>query len=365
MTENPPALEIADRPELLTPGWITDALTAAGSLREAFVAGVRLHPLGTGQMCDSWRVTLTYEGSSTGPATLVAKLPAADATSRATAQSLRSYEREVRFYQQLASELPVTTPAVFYADVEPATASFVLLLEDIAPATQGDQLAGCSPEVAEVAIAELVRLHAPRWNDESLHSIEWLYGDPVMSKQMLLMLLPALWQGFCARYATVLESHVHEAGVVLFARLAEYLMPTPNETIVHGDYRLDNLLLDPDLGAARPLTVVDWQTCGVNNAMQDVAYFIGAGLLEDDRRAVEDRLVRTYHELLSATGVAGYKWDECWRDYRRGTWAGLIMAVAASMMVERTERGDQMFMTMASRHARHALDLDAADVIGR
>ena len=40
-----------------------------------------------------------------------------------------------------------------------------------------------------------------------------------------------------------------------------------------------------------------------------------------------------------------------------------LMAVAASMLVQRTERGDAMFMAMASRHARHALDLDAADLL--
>jgi hypothetical protein len=39
------------------------------------------------------------------------------------------------------------------------------------------------------------------------------------------------------------------------------------------------------------------------------------------------------------------------------------MAVAASNLVERTDRGDQMFLTMASRHARHALDLDAVSAI--
>jgi hypothetical protein len=39
------------------------------------------------------------------------------------------------------------------------------------------------------------------------------------------------------------------------------------------------------------------------------------------------------------------------------------MAVIASMLVERTPRGDLMFMAMAARHARHALDLDAAAVI--
>ena len=79
---------------------------------------------------------------------MIAKLPAADETSRATARSLGSYENEVRFYQLLAPELPMRTPAVYYADIDVETASFILLLEDMAPAQQGDQLRGCSPETA-------------------------------------------------------------------------------------------------------------------------------------------------------------------------------------------------------------------------
>jgi hypothetical protein len=35
------------------------------------------------------------------------------------------------------------------------------------------------------------------------------------------------------------------------------------------------------------------------------------------------------------------------------------MAVLASMIVERTERGDAMFLAMAGRHGRQALDLDS------
>ena len=102
------------------------------------MVGVERQPIGTGQMCDALRLGLTYDRRTAGPATLVAKLPAADQTSRATALALRSYETEVRFYQQLAPSLPVTTPAVHYADIDIATARFVLLLEDRArpnPAT--------------------------------------------------------------------------------------------------------------------------------------------------------------------------------------------------------------------------------------
>jgi hypothetical protein len=40
------------------------------------------------------------------------------------------------------------------------------------------------------------------------------------------------------------------------------------------------------------------------------------------------------------------------------------MALAASMLVERTDRGDEMFMAMAHRHAQHALDLDFVGVLG-
>jgi aminoglycoside phosphotransferase (APT) family kinase protein len=173
---------------------------------------------------------------------------------------------------------------------------------------------------------------------------------------MTLQLLPMLWDGFRERYAADLPPHVHQAGDALFAGFEAYVtQPEDHRTIVHGDYRLDNLLLDPTPGGT-PIAVVDWQTCAIGPALFDVAYFIGAGLREEERRSVEAELVRGYHAALDRPD---YGWDRCWDDYRRGTFAGLVMAIGASMMVERTDRGDQMFLTMASRHARHALDLDA------
>jgi aminoglycoside/choline kinase family phosphotransferase len=357
-------LSIAETPESLTTGWLTDALRAAGVLSAESVTDVVQTPVGTGQMCDSLRLALQYDRTTEAPPTMVAKLPAADETSRATALSLRSYENEVRFYQQLAPDLPIRTPHVYYADIDVTTAGFVLLLEDLAPAEQGDQLAGCTPDMARVAVDELVRLHAPRWDDPTLADLEWLHRDRDGNQKFMALLLPNLWDGFRGRYAADLEPDVHRAGDALFSHLEQLLLAdTRPWTIVHGDYRLDNLLFDPTPGGD-PIAVVDWQTCTHGPALNDVAYFIGAGLVADDRRPVEEELVRTYHDALLANDVSGYDWDRCWLDYRRGTWSGLIMAVAASMLVERTDRGDQMFLTMASRHARHALDLDAPEVIG-
>lgn len=352
-------LTIADTPELLTPAWLTDALQSSGT--EAVVTGVEQQPIGTGQMCDSVRLQLEFGRPTDAPSTLVAKLPAADETSRATALSLRSYEAEVRFYQELAPKLTMRTPAVFYADIDVATASFVLLLEDLAPAVQGDQLAGCSPEHADVALRELVHLHAATWDDPSLPSLDWLDRDRATSQQFLLSLLPMLWDGFRERYDADLAPSVHTAGDALFAALPGYVLHDPHPwAVLHGDYRLDNLLFDD---AAGTVAVVDWQTCTYGPALSDVSYFIGAGLQTETRREIEEQLVRDYHEHLQAAGVPDYDWSRCWEDYRRGTFAGLVMALAASMLVERTERGDQMFLTMAERHSQHALDLDAIELL--
>ena len=352
-------LSIADTPEALTPEWLTAALTASGTLAGARVVTAAPEPLGTGQMCDSVRIRLSYDEPGAGPATLVAKLPAADEGSRATAKAFRSYEKEVRFYQQLADRLPVRTPRVHHADLDPETASFVLLLEDLDPARPGDQLRGCDVEVAAAAVAELVKLHAPLWGDPSLARLDWLHGDPEGRGSLLKEVLPLLWAGFQERYAAELLPHVKQAGDVYFGRLDAGPAGDRARTITHTDYRLDNLLIAPD----GRVTVVDWQTCGTGVGPSDLAYFLGAGLAPEVRREAEERLVDDYHDGLLAGGVSGYDRDECWLDYRRGTWSGRSMAVLASMSVKRTDRGDRMFLTMADRHARHALDLDAADVL--
>ena len=52
--------------------------------------------------------------------------------------------------------------------------------------------------------------------------------------------------------------------------------------------------------------------------MNDVAYFIGAGLEPDVRQPVEESLVRGYHEGLVSAGVSDYSWEDCWLGYRRG-----------------------------------------------
>jgi len=357
-----PPLAIPTTVETLTPAWLTQAL--APSLGGASIISVAATSIGTGQVGENVRLRLEFSAPTTVPRSLVAKLPSTSETSRAAAGALRTYEVEVRFYQELAETLPVRTPRCYHAAIDLDSNAYVLLLEDLAPAAQGNQLAGCSPDQAATAVLELPKLHAPRWGDPQLAAIGWLARVDAEQQATMSALLASLFPGFCERYQDRLASEVLALGERLFARMEAYAANRPGPwTIQHGDYRLDNLLFATAEGGD-PVAVVDWQVVTHGPAVADVAYFLGAGLVPDQRRAHEASLVREYYGALCAAGVSGYGWDECWRDYRRYAFAGFVMAVAASMIVERTTRGDEMFVAMASRHGQHALDLEAEDLLG-
>jgi hypothetical protein len=55
--------------------------------------------------------------------------------------------------------------------------------------------------------------------------------------------------------------------------------------------------------------------------------------------------------------------DWLWQQYRREAFGGVIMAVLASQIVGASDRSEALFSTMATRHAQHALDLDAMSLI--
>jgi hypothetical protein len=357
--------DLIGSPGELTPAWLTGVLRSAGEIRRAQVTAVRIEPIGHGLVGDSFRIHITYdEGEDGAPRTLVGKFPAVDAESRGAAVERRLYLRETRFYQQVAATVEMCTPRCVCAEIDARDpGSFVLLFEDLAPCRQGDQLAGCTPDQAALVMEQAAALHASRWGDPALGRLQWLpdvaaYGAAVQPA------VPPLFEGFCARYGDQLEGEHLVVGEQLVARLAAYLGAGRRElwTIQHADFRLDNMLFDAH-GGKLPFVAMDWQTVLRGEGMSDVAYFLGAGLQTDDRRVHERDLVREYHRALLARGVERFDWDECWRQYRLFAYAGYLMAFAASMLVERTERGDRMFLTMARRHAAHVLDLSSHELL--
>lgn len=347
--------------EAITPETATEALRRAGLLTEAVaVSDVRVSPIGTGQMADSLRLSFTYGvGSEPGPPSVVVKLPSSDERSRITGRIMRAYEVEVGFYTDIAPTIEIRTPACFLAAIDLDTHDFVLLLEDLAPAVQGDQLDGCDIDLVTRVLDQAAALHAPRWNDPSLGDVEWLARSSPESAAATAAIVGSLYPGFLERYGDSLAPEIIAGLDRAVERIGDWWQGLPGaRTILHGDFRLDNLLLGDGPG---DIWTVDWQTVVLGNGIADAAYFVGGNLPADVRRSHEDDLVRHYHQALIDRGVSDLSWDECWARYRHGAWHGVYLCIAASMLVEQTERGDRMFINNTEHHVQHALDLDAFD----
>ena len=338
----------------VTADWLTEAIgsTAGGG---ATVTAVERQQIGTGQIADSVRLALTWDPPGAGPATLVAKVTSESEVSRQAALSTRTYEVEVGFYSTLANDLPVRRPACYWTGFDPTKAAYGVVLEDLAPAEQGDQMRGCSVDEAALAIDELALLHGPFWGrGDEVAKLPWIARGSSTTSPSMAPFLQALVPGFFERYADRLTPEVKdliERVVPKFGGAPEY---TGVEAVVHGDYRNDNLMFG---GTDGRVCVLDWQTVSIGPPVADVSYFLGGSLLPADRRDHEGELLERYCGKLRDQGV-DFDVEACRADYRRFAFSGLNMAIFASMIVGRTDRGDEMFIAMADRAGLHALDYD-------
>ncbi len=112
---------VVERPGDLTPEWLTAAI-GAGTVTEFTVERI-----GTGQMSECYRIGLTYAAGDDGPATVVLKVAATDPMSRQTGLALGLYEREVRFYSEVAPRLGGPIAECFHTSYDPETGIFALL----------------------------------------------------------------------------------------------------------------------------------------------------------------------------------------------------------------------------------------------
>jgi aminoglycoside phosphotransferase (APT) family kinase protein len=330
----------------------------------AAVRTVERNRIGTGQMGSSVRYILRWEPEDPSlPRSVVGKFPSDDERSRA-AGAAGAYAKELGFYRDLQPHLEVPTPRPIVAEIDPSTARFVLLMSDLRGSVQGDQLAGCDLELAAVAAETIATLHAPTWGrTDEVVAHGWI-PEPAPARleehrQLLRFFLPG--------FRVQLADHLSADDLALGDWVADHFVdlavaqPLPR-CIVHNDFRLDNLLIDRSGPTGPRLTVVDWQTIGVGAGPVDVAYFVGTGLHTEPAEADERAVVERYRARLAALGVdAGA--DDVWRSYVLGSISGYVMAVIASQLVVRTERGDAMFALMASRSAAMTRRLGLAGLV--
>lgn len=355
------AMAIPRYPDDVTAQWLSAVLSQRG--RPVEVSKVRVTAVGTGQTGATYRVAASYADNPDGlPDTFVIKLPAQDDTVRDRVAI--GYRSECAFYDAVAHRVEIPIPQCFYCAISDDAMNYALLLADQAPAVQGDQLAGCGEQEARLAVTALAGLHGPSWCDSrwlDFPGIAFTRPDDASAKglgEVAVMSADITLDKLSDRMSAVdRETFSTTMGLITPWLLAEQ----DRFALLHGDYRLDNMLFGPD---ATTITVVDWQTLGVGLPARDLAYFTATSLQPSLRAAIETDLVDKYHHTLSGYAVGDYDRETCWRDYRLGMPQALLISALGFAFAAATDRGDDMVLTMLARGCQAIRDLGTLDLIG-
>lgn len=348
----------------ITPAWLTAALRHGGHEVPA-VAELVLEPIGgivgaTGQI---GRLRVTWSGPCELGSSFVVKAPNTDEFSRLANEVMRFYEREAGFYREIAHRIDLPHPACYVNLYDPARDHNILVLEDVAPAVDGDCLDGVDFDTARRLVEMLGVLHGHFWMDESLVA-DWLVTWDREAYWSNAWIGQTAWTAF-----TEAEPHFFPDDV---ARVVaeRYLWDTRAFceridrrpwTYCHGDYQLDNILFRED----GPV-IVDWQMGLRNCPGNDVAWFLATSCRDHVDR--ERELLDAYRASLAAAGGPAWSHDELLEDLCWGlvTWVGgqpVTMVADQSHHGEHAERMRRRFRHFGEGTRDAAVRWGLAEVI--
>lgn len=351
---NLPAAPPTDEAAEIDAAWLSAALGSE-------VSSVSALRVGTGQMGQSWRLTVEWADAATSlPTSFVAKMAGGDPATRTLIAD--GYRGEFLWYTSISSTLDIRIPKCWYATITDDAVSFVLLLEDLAPSVPGEQLRGVTVPEAHIALREMAGLHGPRWADPSLLEIPALRPPSEEGASFHAQIFAGAVPQFVEQFGEWMSAEDISTLHDLSTWMGDWLLSRlTGLTLIHGDFRPDNLMIAP---SGSPITTLDWQTIGLGFAGRDLGYFLGLGLETELRRANERELVATYHQALSAHGV-DITLDQCFDDYRLGTPQGPLVTVLGAVYATATpsDASNAMFSSMITRSCTAIRDLDPRSLL--
>ncbi len=348
----------------ITPAWVEGVMRGSGNLEDGItVTSVSTERIGEGVGILSilQRVTPTYSGATKAPKSLVVKYPTDDPVQRGTADALVFYIRELTFYRDCAPSAPFKTAKCYGQAIESENTNFTIAMEDISHYRPLNQLDGVSLSDAKIMLEKLADFHAMWWNSPKLPSMQNIF--PPILNPTYEMVLPMLWsQGWpnVEKYAGhLIPDSIRGIGGIWGDKvpwmLGTLMEPT---TLIHGDYRADNMMFDGD----EPV-VIDYQIVGTGSGMYDVGYFISQSIATEVRRGHDRELVDFYLDRLETYGITIDR-DEMWRQYL----VVIVFCVNYGVttfggFAEQNERGQQLLQEMLLRAMYCVTDNDALKVI--
>ncbi len=338
----------------ITAGW----LAAATGLD---VTDIEVEQIGVGIGVSSALYRVRCRGTGC-PASVVVKLPALAEEAVFTSTVLRMYLREAAFFADLAHEAPLRVPTCHHATIDPDTSQFVLVMEDLGSLRGVDQVKGMDVGDAERAVDGLAAWHAAWWGQGTELAERGLtvsLGDPIY-KAVLPMVFSEGWDKLHAELT--LPAAIEAVGprwTDAMPRLLDELATEPT-TMIHGDWRADNLLFEPDGSVA----AIDFQLIGTGRGPYDVAYFVTQSLDPAVASQQEHALFERWSRGVQAAGVPAADVASAWDDYRTAALFCLVYPVVAWRGMDAGDpRQVDLATTMLDRFERAVAELDLADLL--
>ena len=342
----PPTDEIAE----IDAPWLEAALGEVAT-------SIRAQRVGTGQMGQSWRLMIEWaDPESRAPRSLVAKMAGGDPSTRTLIAD--GYRNEFLFYTVIQPGVAVRSPKCWYATITEDNTSFVLLLDDLTPAVPGVQANGVTLDEALISVRNLAGLHGPRWADQTLLELDGIALPTRDGADFHAQILAGAIPTFVEHFASFLGPDDEATIATVPPNLVDWITARLDRfTLIHGDYRPDNLMFTPD---GSVVTTLDWQTLGLGLAGRDIGYFLATSLEPEARRAHERELVAAYYETLMSYGVTDFTIEQCFEDYRLGVAQGPLITILGSVYAtaEPSAESDAMFAAMITRSCAAIRDLD-------
>lgn len=348
-------------PAQVDAAWLTWHLREAGLLHEATIQDVQCEPFGEsiGFLSRMSKVVPTYSAQNPAhPQSLILKMDTQDPTFRAVANRLRAFDREVGFYQNMASQTPTRLPTVYASNGEGG--SGWLLMEDLSHLDRGDQVHGLSNQQVETVLGHIAAVHATFWEHPVLQNFAWLPEHDFWFREDLSGIWPQFRENYELRIgqdAKTLIEWVLANCEKLDAAIAER-----SHTLVHGDLRADNLLLG-EPGSEDEVLILDWQTVTRSLGAIDVAMIIGGSDPPAERAGHYSELFEAWFDALSSHGIRQYSKRDALTDLR----LALLSCLRIPLKVFRELRGPdfrnareaQLADCFILRHTSAALEFDA------
>ena len=320
-------LPIPAGPDGITPEWLTAALRQSGALADTTVKSLEWTPLARGRLSRIVRIRPDFApGGKAGPRSIIGKFHPLNPVSREHAIPFAA--AETGFYRHLAAGPELRTPLCYYSRHDAKSSRFVLLIEDLEAALRGFEQDTCSPNDAELALRQLGAFHAAWWDGRGR-------SRPAFLKRLEDSEHAALQgPGLPALLADnpAIDSESRASAKREYALVRDRLSRAPL-TVVLDDLHVGNLFRSRN--PEKPtIAFIDFQFVCLARGPVDVARLLAGSLKTETRRAVEMRLLRTYHDALTSGGVTNYSYADCLRDYRLGLLWGRLRLITNNLVMK-------------------------------